>query len=968
MKYILFHEDYMKKNILVLLCLLIVGSISLLSVHPKFGERPYPADNLTNSARADSAHGFDVTKYEITLAVNDQTHFISGFVQANVTAGEQFNGIDYNLVGLTVSEVRVNDAITPYTHTNGILHINYTASAGQQLVTKVTYSGTPQLTTDVYHIGVIFSSATVFTLSDPDAGRYWWPSYDHPWDKAIVDLHITMRSDWLVACNGLRSSIIDNGNNTKTHNWLGSNPMATYLVCFTAGPYLEINQTAGTLPIQNFVTQAQYNNAMTDFSTLPSILQFYETQFGTYPFEKYGNAVVSMTTYGAMEHQTMTTLGQQYITGNHSGELTIAHELAHMWYGDCLTPLTYKDVWLSEGFATYSEFLWMHHRDGWQSAVNYMNLYIQQYYMNWENGNSPQVIYNPAYNNYFNPQSYEKSASVLHMLRLKIGNADFFQLLRSWFTTYHNSNVITSEFQALAEQISGQDLEQFFQQWIYSAGIPSVEYSIFSNQSLGRAKIVAKTTSSTTTNFDLEIPIATSSAPADSIIINANASGYINDFMISPDADLSTLTWDPKHWVLVRNHTVNQLQLVQCLGSNGSVLLNWNAFTTINPLAGYNIWRKLSTDTNWTMVNDNPASGLSYTDNNVTNGTAYQYRITAADISGYQSLPSNILTATPLSFPFDWGMLVVDETKDGNGNALTPNDAMVDSFYAAALAPISYTNWDYATMGAPTLNTLSHYPLILWHADDFSQNLIGDNMNALSSYLLGGGKLVISGWKTLGSLSTAFLNLYMPNVALNYHNGNVLISAQSEMYPVLTPDASKLTQSWNGIMPMIYTFNSNDSLYTANLVATEPGQGQTIAARFENDGTLIVFGFPLYFMQGDGVRTLLHQLVQELAPNLPAEDNSVSKVELNFSCYPNPVSHVLNLVSNQKFKSGSKFKIFNNKGQQVCTINPVSNKANAYSLNWTPVDEQGHSLPNGIYLVHYTDGATQITKKVIIMR
>jgi hypothetical protein len=959
----------MNKIKAVLLFFLTICGVTLLSAHPKFTGNSGFAEGQYSPARADSAHGFDVTKYTICIKVFDQTHYIGGDVYANVTATAPLTEIDYNLVGYTVVSVMVNDTTVTYTYQNGIIHINYTASAGQQFVTRVAYEGTPQLSNDVYHIGMIFGANTVYTISDPDAGRYWWPSYDHPWDKAIVDLYIAVRDDWNVASNGLRLRIDDLGDGFKQHIWLGSNPMATYLVCFTAGPFQEINQTAGIIPIKNFVTAAQYNNAVTDFSTLPAILQFYETQFGAYPFEKYGNAVINMTTYGAMEHQTMTTLGQQYITGNHSGELTIAHELAHSWYGNCLTPLTFKDVWLSEGFATYAEMLWLHKRDGWQAACNYMSNNIQQYYINWENSAGAQVIYDPAFNNYFNPQSYEKAGSVLHMLRLKIGNANFFQLLQNWFTTYHNGNVITAEFQAMAEQISGQDLDQFFSQWIYQGGIPSVEYTVFSHQDLGRVKVIAKTSSPTSTQFHLEIPLALAASPADSVIIKASPAGFINDFPFNANADLSTLNWDPNHWVLARQHTTAQLQLTQCLGSNGSVLLNWNAFTNLIPLAGYNIWRKLPAETVWTLVNTGLIDALSYIDTSVINGTSYQYRITAEDASAYQSLPSNMMTAIPLSFPFDWGLLVVDETKDGNGTALSPTDAMVDNFYADAINPISYTAWDYAAMGAPTLNALSHYPIVLWHADDFSQNLIGDNLNSLGSYLLGGGKLIISGWKTPAAFTAAFTNLFMPNVILNYNNANVLVSAQSNIYPVLTPDPNKLTPTWNGILPMVYTFqNAQNTLYTASMVPNTPGHGEPLAARFDNNGILIVFGFPLYCMQSAGVRALLQQLLPELEPTLPVADNTVVAADLSLTCSPNPFRDKLIIAFNQKLNPHGRLKVYNTKGQLVNTIDLMTGKSGANSLEWTARDEHSKSLPAGLYLLHYNDGMASLTRKVVIIK
>ena len=964
----------MRKIKLGLLCLAVwLAAVSLAAYHPRLQTDYSAPPVLTRAERADSAHGFDVTKYVITLAINDQTHFISGSVRAYVTAEEPLTGIDYELVGLNVSQVKVNDAVSAFTHQNGILHINLNATPGEQFTTEVTYSGTPILSPAPYNIGMIFSANTVFTLSDPDASRYWWPCYDHPWDKAIVDLHITMRSDWLVACNGLRESIVDNGNGTKTHNWLGSNPMAPYLVCITAGPYVEINQTYGNLPIQNFVTQAQYNNALIDFSTLPDIIQFFESQFGPYPFEKYGNTVVAMTTYGAMEHQTMTTLGNYLITGTHAGEVIIAHELAHQWYGNCLTPLTFKDVWLSEGFATYSEFLWTHKKFGWNSACAYANSSFHQYYISFENAypNLPNIIYDPPFNYYFYPQSYEKAASVLHMLRLKIGNDDFFELLQTWFSTYHNGNVVTAEFQDMAEQISGQNLDQFFQQWIYSRGIPSVQYVLMSDPQSIQGKVVGFTTCSTGTEFVMELPFsATGLAQGDSLVFVAGPDGYANIYALSTGAQsYSVNAVDPNHWVLCRQFAQKDVILVQCLASDSSVYLTWDDFSHLTDFSGYLVFRKASQETDFSQITANPVTANYYLDTTPQNGTQYFYTVRAVDTEGFLTHGSNVMSATPIEFAFDWGLLVVDETRDGNGAIITPDDAMVDSFYAAALAPITYANWDFATLGAPSLSTLSHYPIVLWHADDYTQNLIGECMDVLGSYLMGNGKLIISGWKTAGSFSDSFRNLFLEGTELVYDNPAVLISALSDTYPLLTPDPEKLIPVWNNMLPMVYTFqDAPQPLYTANMTAGSAGAGLPLAVRYENPGTLIVFGFPLYFMQADGVRNLLQQLLPELYPALPNADDTHVPVPLTFNTYPNPFNDVVTLKFSHKFSPAAALKVYNTKGQWVTDIDIDADKTSESSLKWAAKDYSSRPLPTGVYIIKYTDGKSTLTRKVILIK
>jgi hypothetical protein len=965
---------------MILISLLLLCLSGLWASHPGMGRSYFETNpQSTESAlphhsynidRADTLLGFDITKYEISLNINDQTHQISGSVIAHVTSESNLTSMNYNLVGLTISEVRVNNTIiTNYTHTGGIVSIPVSFSSGQSFTTQITYSGIPQLSSDVYHIGMIFGNNMIFTLSDPDAGRYWWPCYDHPWEKALVDLQITLRQDWLVACNGLRSSMVDNGNGTKTHTWLGSNPMPTYLVCFTAGPYVEINQTAGNIPIQNFVFPNQYNNALIDFATLPEILLYYQSVFGTYPFEKYGNAVVNMTTYGAMEHQTMTTLGQQYITGTHSGEITIAHELAHQWYGDCVTPLTFKDVWLSEGFATYAEALWIHERDGWAAACNYVNSSFHQFYLSYETSDPGAVIYDPSYSNYFSPPSYEKAASVLHMLRLKMGSANFFQLLQTWFGTYHNGHGITAEFQAMAEQISGLDLDQFFAQWIYQGGIPNVEFTIAQNHNSGQGMIVGRTTSSTQTQFTVEVPFTSPMAVGgDSLVFVASPEGYRNIYpLLNPGNSFINNNIDAHHWVLTRNQTEKNVVLSQCLGSNSAVLLTWESFANLPGMVGYKVYRRTAAQTLYTCITPAPLNVISYIDSQVQNGTQYFYQITAVDDTGFETLGSNSLSTTPVEFTFDWGMLLVDETRDGTGAAISPTDAMVDDFYAAALSPIAYTNWDYNVQGAPGINVLSHYPLVIWHADDFTQNNILNSLDALGSYLMGGGKLLLSGWKTPSVFSPAFTSLFLQNSTLVYDNGAALISAQSTEYPVLSPDPAKLSAVWNGMVPMVYTFEGAvNVLYTAQMTTGAAGNNLPVAARYDYPGVLVIFGFPLYCMQAEGVRSLLQQLIPELAPEVNTQDELIPEANFSLSCYPNPFTRTLSIHLQGKDNSRAKLAVYNAKGQKVCELQPdILYKGNS-PLVWDGTDAAGKRLAPGIYIIRATLEKSTIIKKVLL--
>lgn len=974
-----------RNNIWMLICLLFLGG--LLYALPNWDASPSRKYNQPQSAykayepvRADSAHGFDVQKYVITLSVNDASHQINGNVLATVNATANLSSITYELRHLTVSSVLVNNAPASFTHTGENLTITCNIPSGQQFTTQVFYSGVPQLTSDAYHIGMIFGTNTVFTISDPDAGRNWWPCYDHPWDKAIVDLHITMRSDWKVAANGLRTAITNNNNGTSTTDWIGQHPMTTYLVCITAGPYVEINQTVpqqNNLPVQNFVMQSQYTNALADLQRVPEMIAYFSQLFGAYPFEKYGNATVNMSTYGAMEHQTMTTLGNYIINGQGTYEPTIAHELAHQWYGDAVSFLTFKDVWLSEGFATYSEHLWTDYRFGWQSAVDYVAGSYHQYYIGYENGQGPQTIYNPSFTNYFAPPSYEKAASVLHMLRLKIGNANFFQLLQQYFSTYCHGNAITSEFQALAEQISGQDLDQFFNQWIYGSGIPDVEYSVWNAPDLDRTMLIAKTISPTATNFELEIPFRfTFNGISDSLLVVATPTGNTNQFLYGQAGENYTVSANHNHWTLVRNLTEKKPQLAECLPSNHSVLLSWEVFD-LSADGAYLLYRKPSSEQNWTLLTPNPIPNLNYLDSTVTNGISYDYRLQVVSSSGYLSAFSPVLSATPVAFSFMYELLLVDETRDGTGANINPDDAMVDNFYGSIIEYLNISiphqhTWDCAAQGLPSLAELGNYHAVFWYADDFSQNLLQDNLTNLSGYLQGGGKLLLSGWKTASILTPAFLERFAGGIELIYDNSASLISAQPQIFvdlPTLTVDPDKTLPTWNGMLPYIYTFSgAENSLYTANMATGAAGNGQSIAIRHDGPGSLILFGMPLYYMQYNEVVNVLLWALIWLNPDLPTEDETVPVLPARLSAYPNPFNPSTTINLYQPVSGPARVDIYNLKGQKVRNLLDTDLQQGECKLSFNGLDSKGSRLASGIYLLHYRYPNGELKKKLSLLK
>jgi len=386
-----------------------------------------------------------------------------------------------------------NNIITPIpTITDAKINISLDRiyNLDEEIKIEVEYSGIPEDSNPESFGSFIFGTQNdnpvVWTLSEPYGTSEWWPSKDTPADKAdSSEVWITSDKFFISVSNGVLIDEIDNGNGTKTYKWKNSYPIAHYLISLAMTNYA-IYEHAFEYEPNKFMPVIHYNypenlndsrKANLD-KTIP-MLEIFTELYGPYPFikEKYGHAEFSWG--GGMEHQTISSMGS-------FGENIVAHELVHQWFGDKITCSDWQNIWLNEGFATYSEALFLesfYGKDAYDAQINIeMNgnpniawisyakqaegtIFVQDI-------NSVNEIFNGA-------RTYAKAAVVLHMLRRVLGETIFFDILKSYANhpEFSYGNASTDDFQNLCETISGKDLDYFFNQWIYGEGYP--KYSIF---------------------------------------------------------------------------------------------------------------------------------------------------------------------------------------------------------------------------------------------------------------------------------------------------------------------------------------------------------------------------------------------------------------------------------------------------------------------------------------------------------
>ena len=323
------------------------------------------------------------------------------------------------------------------------------------------------------------SGPVISSFSQPELARTWWPCKDRPDDKAPITVILNTPAGLEAVSHGLlmRSTAEDDG--TVTRVWRERHPVPTYLVSVAVSDYVHIQETcptdsSGVVPLHHYVFPMDEAKARADFAPTCGMMVHLESLFGPYPFadEKYGHAEFLNLASGAMEHTTLTSYGRGLITGSNAYDWVVLHELAHQWFGDAITPADWADIWLNEGFATYAEALWQERLNGFEGDRGYL------WWMARLRPETDWIGATQVYDSFpiLSRVVYDKGAWILHMLRGRIGDEDFFDLLYDWASDPNrlHGNAVTADFIALAEQVSGQPLTGFFEPWLHADTVPHI--------------------------------------------------------------------------------------------------------------------------------------------------------------------------------------------------------------------------------------------------------------------------------------------------------------------------------------------------------------------------------------------------------------------------------------------------------------------------------------------------------------
>jgi aminopeptidase N len=472
----------------VLFCLFVLAAAA--SAQP-FHEGKYIPVPYPEFMPGDSAHHFDVRFYRADINLPMTSGAMTARVRIDLTPlHDGFDTFSLHMVNLVCDSIRRAGNTCTFTSGSGRLNVDLDRSFanGESLSVDIYYhrnSGEQNRgfyyhargTQDIPH-------AICYTTTEPADARYWMPCFDEPWDKAERGCAINITTpDSMSACsNGLRDSITTSGG-TGTCWWKTSYPIPTYLMVFSASKWANIRQWFHYSPtessyIDNYIWPEDSADAVSAFSHNIDMMDFFSdsSRYGRYPFEKYGMVEAYPFPWGGMENQTMTMIHQYWILyGSDNG---IAHELAHQWWGDMVTCQDWREIWLNEGFATYSDELYDFHQNGRSSFLDLIASRAQDYFE--EEAIDPHPIYDPPYPDHLFDwgHSYCKGAWVQHMLRYVEADTNwaqpgvFFRALREYGDSFKYGNANTDDYKRIHEQVTGLELDWFFSEWVYSTGYP----------------------------------------------------------------------------------------------------------------------------------------------------------------------------------------------------------------------------------------------------------------------------------------------------------------------------------------------------------------------------------------------------------------------------------------------------------------------------------------------------------------
>lgn len=447
------------------------------------------------------------TNYNVSLVFNEKLSEITS-AKAEITIlclKDSLSQVDLDFGDLPIDSVAVDNKVAAYERTPGRLLVTLAGRArkGTSFVVTISYHGKPGN-------GLVLSkdkAGNPSAVGDnwPDRFHHWVPSLDHPAAKATVTFSITAAPRQVVVANGKLASVENTPDNRLRWTYNEAVPIPPYCMIIAVGNFLRLESpTQQTTPLAYYVPTTDKNYALQGFSTADPALKFFTQTVAPYPYEKLA-LIVGATRFGGMENSSAIVFASNLLDPRPGEALSakfriraglvnvVAHEIAHQWFGDSVTELTWADLWLSEGFADYFAGLFIQSHEGEAAFQQYMTKEATTYFAYEKDRRTP--IHDTETEDLFkllNANNYQKGAWVLHMLRAELGDDAFFRGIRNYYETHQNSTASSEDLRIALEKTSKRNLKDFFASWIYGAGHPTYDLSWRWNESTKKVSLVLK--------------------------------------------------------------------------------------------------------------------------------------------------------------------------------------------------------------------------------------------------------------------------------------------------------------------------------------------------------------------------------------------------------------------------------------------------------------------------------------------
>ncbi|MEG0213698.1 MAG: M1 family metallopeptidase [Glutamicibacter sp.] len=412
---------------------------------------------------------YTVEHYDLSLAIKLASNLLDGRAMLRIRAVEDINEVALNLSGLKIIKATCQGRKVPVAkkHHRMVVSLPAVVKAGERVELNLRYAGSPQAENGLWgELGWEELTDGILVSGQPVGASTWYPCNDHPSHKSSYRFEISADAGYRVVANG---QLVDHRRSASRETWVYEQrePMASYLATVQIGRYSQIPFDEGGHLVAYSVpgTEVPVRGA---FAKQTAMAELFERKFGPYPFESYKIVVVDDELEIPLEAQGLSIFGKNHLSLQWEAQRLIAHEFAHQWFGNSLTPGRWKDIWLNEGFACFSEWVYSE-----EAQVMALDERARHAWAMLEGLPQDIMVGDPGPQDMFDDRVYKRGALALYALMRRLGETDFYTMLRQWTATHQHSTVSTQEFaDLLGHYAPAEEIQDILDAWLFSEALP----------------------------------------------------------------------------------------------------------------------------------------------------------------------------------------------------------------------------------------------------------------------------------------------------------------------------------------------------------------------------------------------------------------------------------------------------------------------------------------------------------------